>query len=89
MENVLLLTIVISVLFIVAKITEMRFIDKELKPLKMVIRDAFIVAGCAFAPIWGYFQFKDKMSDWFGIVQVEGGEIFAKTPVIFTDNPGF
>ena len=88
MENVLLLTITITVLFIVAKITEMRFIDKELKPLKTVVRDAFIVAGCAFLPIWGYFQFKDKMLDWFGI-PTSGGGLPVKTPEIFTDMPTF
>ena len=88
MENILLLTITIAVLFIVAKITEMRLIDKEIKPLKTVVRDAFIVAGCAFFPIWGYFQFKDKMMDWFGI-PVTGGELPVKTPEIFTDMPTF
>jgi hypothetical protein len=90
MENVLLLTITIAVLFIVAKITEMRFIENELKPLKTVVRDAFIVAGCAFVPIWGYFHFKDNISDWFGIPVAGGtGAIPTKTPEIFTDTPAF
>jgi len=90
MENVLLLTITIAVLFIVVKITEMRFIENELKPLKTVVRDAFIVAGCAFVPIWGYFQFKDHISDWFGISTTGGmGTMPVKTPDIFTDTPTF
>jgi hypothetical protein len=81
MENVLLLTITIAVLFIVAKITEMRFIENELKPLKTVVRDAFIVAGCAFVPIWGYFHFKDNISDWFGIPAAGGtGAMPSKNP---------
>lgn len=91
MENIVLLTIAISMLFIAIKIAEMRFIDKEIKPLKNIVRDAFIVAGCAFVPIWGYFQFKDKMASWFGISPSSGGDgtVIMKTPEIFTDNPGF
>jgi hypothetical protein len=91
MENIVLLTIAISVLFISIKIIEMRFVDKEMKPLKNIVRDAFIVAACSFVPIWGYFQFKDKMASWFGISPSSGGDSAAvmKTPEIFTDNPGF
>lgn len=90
MENIVLLTIAISVLFVVTKLAEMRFIEKEMKPLKHIVRDAFIVAGCAFLPILGYFQFKDKMTTWFGISPSNGGSsVIMKTPEIFTDNPGF
>lgn len=90
MENIVLLTIAISMLFIVIKIAEMRFIEKDMKPLKNIVRDAFIVAGCAFVPLWGYFQFKDKITNWFGISSSSGGEsVVMKTPEIFTDNPGF
>ena len=89
MENIVLLTIAISVLFIIVKIAEMRIIDKETKPLKNIVRDAFIVAGCAFVPIWGYFQFKDKLTVWFGVSPAEGTELPLKTPEIFTDKPGF
>jgi hypothetical protein len=53
------------------------------------VRDAFIVAGCAFVPIWGYFQFKDKLTEWFGVSPTEGTELPLKTPEIFTDKPGF
>jgi hypothetical protein len=89
MENIIILTVVISVLFVISKIVEMRFIDKEAKPLKFIVRDAFIVAGCAFVPLWGYFQFKDNLSDWIGIIPTDGGALPVKTPVIFTDSPGF
>jgi len=90
MENVVLLTITISVLFIVVKVMEMRFVDREEKPLKFVVRDAFIVAGCAFLPILGYFQFKEHISEWFGIPAATGNSgLPVKTPEIFTDTPAF
>lgn len=88
MENIILITIVICLLFVVIKMIEMRITEEEIKPLKNIVRETFIVAGCAFLPIWGYFQFKDKISDWFGVEPI-GGKDISKSPEIFTDTPGF
>ena len=66
----------------------MRITEEEMKPLKNIVRETFIVAGCAFLPIQGYFQFKDKISDWFGVEPI-GGKDISKSPEIFTDTPGF
>lgn len=88
MENIILITIAICVLYIIVKIIEMRITEQEMKPLKNVVRDTFVVAGCSFLPIWAYFQFKDNLADWFGVEPI-GGKDFIKSPEIFTDTPGF
>lgn len=70
---------IISVIFLIVKFIEMRFIDKENKPLKFLIRDAILVY---FSVICGYLileQLKPIM---------EEGFVSSSTPV-FTDNPGF
>jgi len=79
-NNVFILAAIISVFFLIVKFIEMRFIEKENKPLKFLLRDAILVY---FSVICGYFvleQLKPMIND--------GLKASTNTPV-FTDNPGF
>ena len=79
MENIFIIAAIISVIFFIAKFIEMRFLDKDPKPLKLLVRDSLLVY---FSVICGYFileQIKPAInSDGSGM----------STPV-FTDNPEF
>jgi hypothetical protein len=80
MENIFVIAIIISVIFLISKFIEMRFIEKESKPLKLLIRDSLLVY---FSVITSYFiihQLKPMIQS--------GGDAIINTPV-FTDNPGF
>lgn len=80
MDNIFIIATVISVIFIISKFIEMRFIEKESKPLKLLIRDAILVY---LSVVSGYFileQLKPIMQD--------GGSSTVATQV-FTDNPEF
>lgn len=78
MENIFLIAGIVSVIFLIAKFIEMRFIEKENKPLKFLIRDSLIV-------------YISVISGFFIINQVdpiiEGAKI--SSPVVFTDHPSF
>jgi hypothetical protein len=71
---------VISITYLIAKFLEMRFIEKENKPLKLLVRDALLVY---FSVLIGLFVL-DQLSP----VMQNGGDSVKVTPV-FTDNPGF
>ena len=43
MTNIFVVAAIISITFLLAKFFEMRYIEKESKPLKLLIRDAFLV----------------------------------------------
>ena len=43
MENTFVIAAIISITFLLAKFLEMRYIEKESKPLKFLMRDAFLV----------------------------------------------
>jgi len=76
MDNIYLTGLIISVIFLVSKFFEMRFITKENKPLKSTIIDTIFVY---FSVIIGYFiiqQFYLKT------------QILTDAPV-FVDNPKF
>jgi hypothetical protein len=80
MENIFVIAAIISVVFIVAKFIEMRFIEKESKPLKFLIRDALVVY---FSVVFGNFIINQVNPI---VNSVTGG---ARATPVFTDNPGF
>ena len=77
MASVFVVAAVISITFLVAKFLEMRFIEKETKPLKLLIRDALIVYFSVIAADFVMAQVNPVM--------VTG----PKDTQVFTDNPGF
>ena len=44
MEKLLIISALIALMFFILKMLEMKYIDKEMKPLKNVIRDSVFVA---------------------------------------------
>jgi len=77
MDNIFIIAAIISVIFFIAKFIEMRFMEKESKPLKLVIRDSLLVY---FSVLFGYFILEQIKP----VIQ-NGGEM----QVVFTDNPEF
>lgn len=77
MDNIFIIATVISVIFFVAKFIEMRFVEKESKPLKLLIRDSLLVY---FSVLFGYFIMEQIKP----VIQ-NGGEV----QLVFTDNPEF
>jgi hypothetical protein len=77
MENIFVIASVIAVTYIIAKFIEMRFIEKESKPLKILIRDALVVY---ISVLFGDFIIRQ--------VNPVINSVSKATPV-FTDNPGF
>lgn len=85
MEKPIIITIIIAALFFFAKLMEMKFIDKENKPLKFLIRDTLLVMVCAFIPIIIFFQASGPVAEMLGT-----SDFTASAPTqIFTDVPGF
>ena len=76
MESIFLVAAIIAIVYFLAKFIEMRFITKNNKSFKVLIRDSLLVYGSA---IVGNFVF-----DQFKTVQIGGKSLEA-----FTDTPGF
>lgn len=81
MDNIFIIATIISIFFVIIKFIEMRFIEKENKPLKLLVRDALLVY---FSVIVGYFVL-NQASPLISNISEGGSNI---TP-IFTDNPEF
>jgi hypothetical protein len=79
MTNVYIIGCFIAVTFLVVKFLEMRYIEKESKPLKFLIRDTLLVY---FSVIVGNFVLGQLN------FTLEGSGVKKVTPV-FADNPDF
>ena len=79
MENIFLIAGIVSVIFLIVKFMEMRFIEKENKPLKFLLRDTLVVY---VSVITGFFITSQLEPI------IEGGALVS-SPVVFTDNPTF
>jgi hypothetical protein len=75
MDNIFMFSSVISIVFLFLKFIEMRFIDKENKPLKFLIRDTLVV-------------FVSVVSGHYLMEQIQPMQVVS-SPAVFTDNPGF
>jgi hypothetical protein len=80
MDNIFIFSGVISAIFLIVKFFEMRFVEKENKPLKFLIRDTLLVY---FSVISGYFIMEQLKP----VLETASETISA--PQVFTDNPEF
>lgn len=77
--NKVLSSSLISIIYLIVKFLEMRFVSKENKPLKNLVLDGLIVfiASIITSFIFEQFDITDILNK------------INKTPVIITDNPAF
>ncbi len=81
MDNIFLAAGIISVIFFIAKFLEMQYVDKEPKPLKLLIRDSLLVYISVISGCFILDQLKPVLND------IEVSSI--SPPLAFTDNPPF
>ena len=79
MENIFLVAGIISVIFFVVKFLEMRYVEKESKPLKLLIRDSLVVYVSVVSGNFILEQLNPVIKE----------TIVPISPVAFTDNPPF
>lgn len=80
MTSIFVIAAAVSFVFLLVKFLEMRHVEKESKPLKVLVKDALIVYFCV---ILGNFIINQIYSS-----VMNGGGGAVATPV-FTDNPSF
>jgi len=79
MISVFIIAAIISIIYFFTKFIEMRFVEKENKPLKFLVRDSLLVY---FSVICGNFII-DQLKP---VIQEGGSDI---SPQVFVDTPEF
>jgi len=85
LESIFVMALVVTGLFCLVKFIEMKYIEKEMKPLKYLVQDAAIVWGGSL--IAGYVVDKN-VADFLSFMTDSKVENPAAA-LIFTDEPGF
>ena len=88
MEKLLIIASIITFMFSIMKVIEMKYVAKQWTPLKYVIRDAVMVFGSALLGLFVFFQINSTMTDFFNVV-TDGKAVNLNTTQVFTDAPGF
>lgn len=88
MEKLLVIALMMSCLFFLLKILEMKYIAKEWKPLKNTIRDSVYVFLSGFATLFVFLNMNGSIDDFMNVV-TQNKSSNLKATQIFTDEPGF
>ena len=88
MEKVIGVSILITIVFCIVKCLEMKFIDKEFKPLKILVRELFVVFASSFVGLFMFFQMNNTITDFFNVV-TETKVLNTAATQVFTGEPEF
>ena len=88
MENLFLIAMFATILFLLIKFIEMKYLEKEMKPMKVIVRDGLIVFVSAILASYGFHYSNSSISDFFNVI-TENKVMNADATQIFTDTPGF
>jgi hypothetical protein len=92
MNNIFVIPIITTVLFCISKFIEMKYVDKELKPLKYIVRDIVIVFVSSLTSCYLFFHLNLTLDDFMNVItetKSNTANIIGKNAEIFTDNPNF
>lgn len=88
MEKVFLFAIGATILFSILKFMEMKWIDDEIKPLKLFVRDIVMVFISSFACALVLLKFSTNVDDFISIL-TNVKTLNPETTQIFTGVPDF
>jgi phosphoglycerol transferase MdoB-like AlkP superfamily enzyme len=89
MENIFLIAVFATVVFCLAKFVEMKFVEKEMKPLKLLVRDAVMVFVSTALSVFVYSNMNGSISEFFNTLTETKTAPVGGAAEIFTDSPGF
>ena len=67
----------------------MKYLDKEVKPFKLIFRDTVIVFVSSMTASFTYFYFNKNINDFFNIITATPTISSDSNTPVFTDEPGF
>ena len=94
-NNILIIPIITSCLFCISKYLEMKYIDKDIKPLKTLIRDTLIVFITSLTATYFFFHMNGFIEELMNVItdnKTLSGSIFTggnDSAQIFTEPPNF
>ena len=88
MEKAFILSLIITSMFFVVKLIDMKYISNEWKPMKTVMRETLLVLVSSTVSVVVYFITNGSMSDFFNVI-TENKILKPSATEVFTGDPGF
>ena len=88
MEKVVLLAFSLTLFYGILKFLEMKFIERQMKPLKEIVRDLIVVFISSFSVFYLFVQYQTRIDDFFSVV-TNTNILNPNTTEVFTGSPDF
>ena len=89
MEKPILFAVAITVLFFVLKYVESRYLDKDDRPFKFLVRDATIVFVSSVGVLLVTIYFESYVQDFITFLTGVAKDVSPEKAIIFTGEPEF
>ena len=90
LDKVIVISALITLFFCIFKFVEMKFIDKQMKPVKFIIRDAAYVFVSSFIGVFGFLNMNTSLNDFMSVMtDSKNIDVTSGTTQIFTGGPEF
>ena len=90
LDKVIVISSLITLFFCICKFVEMKFIEKEMKPVKFIIRDAAYVFVSSFIGVFGFLNMNTSIKDFMNVItDSKSIDVTSGTTQIFTGAPEF
>ena len=87
-DHLFLVAVFSVIIFLLARFIEMKFIDKEYQPLKILMKEAVMVFGATLVASYGFFYMNGSFKDFMNVI-TETKVLDPAATQIFTDTPAF
>ena len=90
LDKVILISSLVTLLFCFCKFIEMKFIEKEMKPVKFIIRDAAYVFASSLIGVFCFLNMNTSIKDFMNVITDNKSiDVTSGTTQIFTGAPEF
>lgn len=87
MKTIVTVMVFSIILFIIMKMIDMKFIQKEMKPIKEVVRESFMVGLAVGIASIAVVTMDKPVSEFMDTIMEK--QVLTGQAQVFTDNPGF
>tara|TARA_B100000035_G_C20568312_1_gene365674 strand:+ start:180 stop:446 length:267 start_codon:yes stop_codon:yes gene_type:complete len=88
MEKELAFAVITTLFYVILRFLEMKYIEKEWKPIRLLIRDVIIVFVSALASSYIFVNYHQSFSNFFNVI-TDTAMMDSSNMKVYTGEPGF
>ena len=88
MEKEIAFSLLVSIFYGIFKFIEMKYIEKEWKPVKLIVRDVIMVMISSFVGAIIFVQYHQSFSNFFSVI-TDNVMLDTSNTKVYTDSPSF